>query len=354
MTKLGNLFKRGTSWSFRYKDGQGKDRWESTGADDKKIAEKVRQRRFLEINGLIEPKSDGPTWDELITFDHGWLSNPARGRAQGTADLSELALRHLRAAMGDARPKAVQTATVEAFMRQRRAVASQRTVRREIASLRATWNRAIRATPPLLTSNPWIGLDTDVPEPVENIPITPAEETALLTACGDDLELEAVICVGLDTGCRIGEVLSLMWENVDLERGVVEIRARADWKPKTRKGRLEYLTPETCDRLRVWRLRRRSALVFLDPGENYRTLYRKVLRRFHAVTAPITEARTRQVGTHDLRRTVASRIEAVADTDIAAAIMGHADANVTRKFYVADAVLEEKKRLAVLKMRQTA
>lgn len=55
------------------------------------------------------------------------------------------------------------------------------------------------------------------------------------------------------TGARRGEVLNLRWEDLDLRRGLVLIRQRADWSPKGRRDRALQLPPEALPILQVRR-----------------------------------------------------------------------------------------------------
>ncbi len=54
--------------------------------------------------------------------------------------------------------------------------------------------------------------------------LAPHEEQRLLTHAAP--RLYRLIVAGLETGCRIGELLSLQWQDVDLARGELRVRAR--------------------------------------------------------------------------------------------------------------------------------
>ena len=75
-------------------------------------------------------------------------------------------------------------------------------------------------------SRPWIGLPSDLKR--EKIArrsrrLSPEEETALLQAASP--RVYRLIVAGLETGCRQGELPSLRWQDVNLERRELRIRA---------------------------------------------------------------------------------------------------------------------------------
>ncbi len=65
------------------------------------------------------------------------------------------------------------------------------------------------------------------------------ESNRLLDACREDRDLYTFTAIGLYTGLRIGEALNLTWADVDLRRGLVKVRPKAEaegvraWRVKT-------------------------------------------------------------------------------------------------------------------------
>ncbi|MEE6280188.1 site-specific integrase [Georgenia sp. MJ170] len=149
----------------------------------------------------------------------------------------------------------------------------------------------------------------------------------------------------LGTGARIGEVLAIRWEDVDLEAGTVHITgtiARDDagkWvrqsHPKTSTSRrLLSLPAPVVDLL----LRRRvnmtapnagdlafpsTAGTARDPGS--------VRKQLGKVLEP---AGLGWVTPHSFRRTVATELDRAVNLDTAAAQLGHDGTEVTRRHYV--------------------
>lgn len=161
-------------------------------------------------------------------------------------------------------------------------------------------------------------------------------------------DLLDVLDLLLATGARIGEVLALRWEDVELEAGAVTIAGtivstdekpsrlirQAHPKSSTSRRRLS-LPPFAVDAL----MRRRLAVTVAN---------------VHDVVFPSTEGTLRDPGSirkqlgkvlapaglgwvtpHVFRRTVATVIDAAEDLRTAADQLGHAGTDVTRRHYVA-------------------
>lgn len=121
------------------------------------------------------------------------------------------------------------------------------------AILRKALNDAIKQG--LLTYNPTRGTTPPKPKKKEMKIYTPNEaQTLLLTAKTEFPELYPILFLALATGMRQGELLGLLWEDVDWEKGTLAIsRQLASWngtlvldRPKTAKGlRTISLGPET-------------------------------------------------------------------------------------------------------------
>lgn len=162
-------------------------------------------------------------------------------------------------------------------------------------------------------------------------PLSVDEQKKLLDACAGDSELDVYVRPALDSGCRAGELSDLRWENLDLKNGTGTIECSSTWRSKTRRSRFIAFTPETAERLRVWRVHRLGQLyMFRAEGEPDRAHYRRIRDRFDAA---VKRARISRRTLHDLRRTVGPRI-AVAGINqkVAAAFLGHQDIATTSRF----------------------
>jgi len=120
-------------------------------------------------------------------------------------------------------------------------------------------------------ANPVSGIDSR--RVVRGAPsiLTPAQLSALLTACGNDAEMLAYVAVAAFAGLRRAELERLRWEAVNLTRGFVTVGAE---NAKTARRRLVPV----CDALRAWLAPMVKASGLVAPTINFR-------RRFHAVRA---------------------------------------------------------------------
>lgn len=153
-----------------------------------------------------------------------------------------------------------------------------------------------------------------------------------------------LVDVLLGTGARIGEVLALRWQDVDLAAAQVTIAGtithdeqgrlfRQDF-PKTKGSRQTLSVPvftlEALERLQA--ASRPTALDLVFPSSN------GTPRDASAVRGPwrqvVTEAGLPWVTPHTVRKTVATLLEAQQGLEAAAAQLGHSGTAVTARHYV--------------------
>jgi integrase len=128
----------------------------------------------------------------------------------------------------------------------------------------------------------------------------------------------------LNTGLRAGELCSLTWEDVDLENGLIHIRAKPGWTPKTYERSI--LLNET-GRAVLTSLPVAEGYVFREPlGVQLKT---DDLRR--ALIKVASEARVDGLTrVHDLRHTFSSLLQMRGvDRGTVATILGHRDIATT-------------------------
>jgi integrase len=120
--------------------------------------------------------------------------------------------------------------------------------------------------------------------------LTHEEITRLLDACAKsrNQELRAAVIVALNTGLRLGELLGLAWERVDLSRGVIRLEV-------TKSGRRREV-PLNAESY--------SALVTLGPKTSGRIFRTKSVRK--AYENAVCKAKLDDVNFHTLRHTFAS------------------------------------------------
>jgi integrase len=146
----------------------------------------------------------------------------------------------------------------------------------------------------------------------------------------------AIYLTAAFTGLRRGELVALLWRNVDFAGSVIRVRRAYSYGaltvPKSGKARAVPLAPEVARALA--RLSARPLwtgeddLVF--PGETGEFLDGSALRRRYTVAQQL--AGIKQLRFHDLRHTFGTRMIAVADIVRVKEWMGHADIETTMRY----------------------
>lgn len=148
----------------------------------------------------------------------------------------------------------------------------------------------------------------------------------------------------LYTGLRIGELLGLEWQDVDMEKGILHIQktvyreknAEGEWqlfvdRPKTAASeRMVPLPGYLAEDLRIYRRGARSAFVI----ENKKA-ERMSIRSYQYLFERLTEkAGVRKLNFHALRHTFATRaLECGMDIKTLSELMGHKNATITLNRY---------------------
>lgn len=215
--------------------------------------------------------------------------------------------------------------TVSAFAVWRAASGvSKKTVNRDLANLLALW----RWLHHLGEARNWPQVELEVPP--KRVPVALLREEVARVMLAIELESmpvagvpgplfwKALIMLLWNTAERIGAIMSLEWDAIDLERGWVRFDAEG------RKGGVEDnalpISPETCEALKL--IRRGREKVFHWPYHRTYIFYRlgKILTR-----AGIPKGRMYKF--HLFRKTVASYYEAAGGN--ATALLKHSSRKVT-------------------------
>ncbi len=137
--------------------------------------------------------------------------------------------------------------------------------------------------------------------------------------------LRPILLVAYQLGLRLGEILGLTWNQVDLVRGFLKLRAE---DTKTKEARLVPLTPEVravlTDLAKVRRLD--TSRVFLHRGKPVKW----IKKAFHSARQA---AGVENLRFHDLRHCAATNLRrAGVDTMTAMRIIGHKSEKMHRRY----------------------
>ncbi len=201
----------------------------------------------------------------------------------------------------------------------------------------------------VLASNPAEGVSKPKAAFREIAFLTGAQAKTFLEAAKSSKSY-ALFAVAVGSGCRVGEMLALRWDDANFDKGTIEVRRSLSFsqgkvivkEPKSRTGRRTVTLPEfAVDALREHRKQalaagRIAAPVFTSEiGENsnrwiVRREFLAVVRRANAEGAEIPA----NLRFHDLRHTHASCL--IADGMSIKAVsrrLGHASIDITLKAY---------------------
>jgi integrase len=246
------VFKRKRKYWIDHYDSQRDRIQESSHSSSRRDAEDLLALRKPEIlRGTFKPPVK-------ITF--GDLGTKYMEYAKGNKRSwlrDEQMLGKLTTFFGSERQvKEIYAADIEGFKLKRRKEVSGSTVNRELALLKRIFNLAI---------------DWDLylgSNPVKKVKFFQEINTVFRTLSeGEERKLLAnatpyiqdIVVFDLNTGLRIGEVLSLGWGSVDLEKGLLSVFAY-----KTHKTRTVPLNSAARRVLEVWAMGRKNEFVFYN------------------------------------------------------------------------------------------
>lgn len=269
-------------------------------------------------------------------------------RPETTARTTLYALRKLeplfRTAVTEVRPSALQAVVGQL-------AASISPV--SIAAVVGVWRRCLEAAVDdgLIARNPAkrLTLPPAPPKPARRF-VTPSEARAILAASvGHRFEAAYALLIGC--GLRIGEVLGLSWEHVDLARRRAWIGPQwteSRWRPlpKNREGRWIALPPVVVAALIRHRDRQPPGCVLVMESPHAANVGRGKRKRGHEarpwsrgqvsddLKKLVAELGLDAMSPHSARRGLASALlESGVNPAVIADLLGHKDANTTLKHY---------------------
>jgi integrase len=319
----------GGIWWVRFRFG-GRFIHESARTKRKTLAREAERQRRRELEqkwNRVERRSLPPTFERASS---AWLEAEKPHLAERTYEIYEVAIRcHLAPALGPRLLCDIGADTIATYQARRKGTdASARTINKELQVLRQILKR----------HKLWANLQGDIKFEREHCDIgkalTREEEKKLLTACGTNALLNAVVTLALNTALRKNEIRTLRWSQIDFEKRTVTVGRS---KTQAGTGRVIPLNQPAFDALVKWagRLIESSAGDYVFPACEAAGIERKHPDRERIdPTRPIKSWRSAwraalkraglQLRFHDLRHTCITKLaESQASEQTLMAISGH-------------------------------
>ena len=155
--------------------------------------------------------------------------------SHGTIEIYDRAIKNFVNIVGDLDLRAITPRHADRFKAERLKQTSPTTTNIDLRTMKAAFNTAIRWE--YMDRNPFKGIKF-VPIP-ERAPcfFTKEHFVAFAATISEDW-FRNIVEFAVLTGLRRGELVNLRWENVDMQRGVIQIESTATFKTKSGKRRL--------------------------------------------------------------------------------------------------------------------
>lgn len=328
-------------------EGNGKWRARHTWTDRtgrrhfRRVSARLKEDCERRLRDLIRESEQGPPPPKaqtLAAYAGEWLDHVARSQSPGTRRAHGQRIAHVLPLLGHRRLDTLTPADVRgvlaALERQGRLGESARGD--VLVTLQTMLNAAVRDG--VLARSPGAGIRRRRREPGSE-GFTQDEVRRLADAAAEP-DTRTAILLAAATGLRLGELLGLRWEDIDLDRGMVRVqRSRSHGEggdrvgpPKTPASRRTVpIGPATVELLRQHRART-SGEGWVWPGRRGEVLARKTLQ--HRFMRLRVRAGVRPLPFHALRHSFATfMLEAGVHPRVVQDMLGHANIDVTMRTY---------------------
>ncbi|MBI4715997.1 MAG: tyrosine-type recombinase/integrase [Nitrospirae bacterium] len=318
------LYKRGTVWwmSFVYK---GQRFRQSTGTSSRKLAEAILAKvnhDITEGRWFDTAEEKKRTFRELLDRYLREHSIPRKAPASHVRDLS--VSRHLLSFFGHLFLAEISPRKIAEYKGRRRVDgAKPATINKELGLVRHAFNLAIKEWE-WCRDNP---MHRVTMEPVHNQVdrwLAAKEEERLMVA--SPVWLREIVIFALNTGMRKGEILSLLWRDVDFSRSVLVVM-----KSKNRERRTLPLNSRVFELLMERQHGGATVSDFVfSTSHGTRITDRNLSRAFYVA---MEKAELENFRFHDLRHTFATRlVQAGVDLYKVQRLLGHKTPAMTQRY----------------------
>jgi integrase len=353
----------GSIYPVRDKDGKVKGYraayvvYTAEGMKRRYISGKRREDVRDKLAKALSDRVDGLIFDAgamtVGEYLDGWLKASRDTVRQSTHERhKELVEIHIKPALGRLRLKDLNPAHARFFYRER---LDSGLAPATVHKIHAVLHKALKAavSDGLVPRNAAAGLKLPRIAAEEINPLDSEEARRFLEAARETPDrLEALYVLALNTGMRQGELLALKWDDVDLERGMLQVRRTLTrtggsyslGEPKTKKSRRtirltagavealrKHLRGQLEEMERMGSLYQPGGLVFatetgtiINPSNLRNRSFKPLLKR----------AGLRQIRFHDLRHTCATLLLSKnVNPKVVSEMLGHASVRITLDTY---------------------
>ena len=246
---------------------------------------------------------------------------------------------HIIPCLGQKNIKTIRQCDIQSFINYLSALGrSTKTQKNMIGILHSIFEYAV--VNKMLDNNPVAQIVKSKTAPYEYYIYTREEFEKLLNVFKDSRDIISVLLGGV-CGLRLSEVFGLKWGDINFEKGCISIKRVAvsvgglkiDIKPTTKTEAGNRIISVPGEILQIIKNFRAGELEWVCPSEsdpsmpaNSHNFYRRYARKIKKAGLPHTRF-------HDLRHFAATQfLDAGVPDKYAAAYLGHADTNMTRKY----------------------